>query len=129
MVSMAGEGMSLNGDMCNASLTIDGNPIMRTHSPINVVDVGGGTMTTIGAFANPMLDGYASTGAPVFQPSVVTSIHPQLGAPLFSTAYTDGQTGCYVDAAGTKPGAEFYTGEYITLYYGGAGIVVDYIHK
>ena len=128
MVAMAGEGMSLNGDMCNASFTIDGTPVMKTHSPINVVNLGDGTVTTLGTFANPVLDGYASSGAPIFQ-TVVTGKHPQLGAPLFSTAYTDGATGCYIDKYGTKPGAEFYMGDYITLYYGGAAISVKYVHK
>ncbi len=128
MVAMAGEGMSLNGDMCNASLVIDGEPVMKTHSPINVTDLGGGKITTLGTFANPVLDEYVSSGAPIFQ-TIVTSTHPQLNAPLFSTAYTDGQTGCYVDKQLTKPGAEFYMGDYITLYYGGAAISLKYVHK
>ena len=49
-------------------------------------------------------------------------------APIFQTsdggiAYTDGETGCYGIS-----GDNFYTGKYITIYYSGIGIMLEYYH-
>ena len=76
-------------------------------------------------FKNNMLDTYGQlTGgaAPIFQTS---------GGGI---AYTDGATGCYsIDFATgnayASPDASFYQGEYITLYYSGIGIMMEYYHK
>lgn len=56
-------------------------------------------------------------------------------APIFQSsgggiAFTDGTTGCYSLPA-TAPGLpenKFYEGEYITLYYSGVGIMLEYYH-
>ena len=59
-------------------------------------------------------------------------------APIFQssgggTALTDGATGCYGIDFGTQqkgmPSATLYQGEYITLYYMGIGIMLEYYHK
>ncbi len=109
MVSMGGDGTSLNGTYTNASFTRVGET--NTTGMVSHYKNYAGT-----TFQNPYVDAYAASGAPVFQTSTG------------STAYTDGKTGCYVDASGTRPGEAFYTGDYITLYYGGAAIMMEYYH-
>ena len=56
-------------------------------------------------------------------------------APIFqttagATAYTDGATGCYgidfTTGATGAPQATFYQGKYITVYYSGIGIMLEY---
>ena len=117
-VSMAGDGMSLNGDNCNAVYRVNGVTALTTHSPTN---------TGNNVFANPMLDAYTQAtialggrAAPIFQSSAG------------GTAFTDGKNQALAINFGTyqpeAPAANFYQGDYITLYYGGAGIVLDYIH-
>lgn len=117
-VSMAGDGMSLNGDNCNAVYRVNGVTALTTHSPTN---------TGNNVFANPMLDAYTQAtialggrAAPIFQSSAG------------GTAFTDGKNQALAINFGTyqpeAPSANFYQGDYITLYYGGAGIVLDYIH-
>ncbi|MBE6535388.1 MAG: hypothetical protein E7677_02030 [Ruminococcaceae bacterium] len=56
-------------------------------------------------------------------------------APVFQssgggTALTDGNTGCYGLETGAlgAPQQNFYAGRYITLYYAGVGIVMEYYH-
>lgn len=73
------------------------------------------------SFKNNMLDMYTqATGgqAPIFQSSAG------------GTAYTDGATGCFGIETGAPgaPTANFYQGDYITLYYMGIGIMMEYYH-
>ncbi len=115
MVNM-GAGMSLSGaETYNGSFTKTQNGSAVTGMMMSRPD------NKLGTFKNPMYEMYSgATGgqAPVFQSSAG------------GTAYTDGATGCYgIETGG--PGAplqNFYQGDYITLYYMGVGVMMEYYH-
>ena len=91
-----------------------------------------GTMTIDGTLAlnmtnNPVVDYYdAETkklrpeGAPIFQSSGQTP--EEVG-----TCYSDGATGCY-KSPGVYADQNCFTGDYVTLYYLGMGILLEYYH-
>lgn len=114
MVNM-GEGTSLGTDTFNGSFTHNGvNGLMMSRPDYN--------RPGTNPFQNPMLEMYGqATGgqAPIFQTSAG------------GTAYTDGATGCYGIETGApgSPMENFYQGDYITLYYSGIGIMMEYYHK
>lgn len=117
MVNM-GEGTSLGTDTFNGSFTNNGvNGLLMSRPDYN--------RPGTNPFQNPMLDMYGQLTngvAPIFQTSAG------------GTAYTDGATGCYgIDFTTgnpyASPDASFYQGEYITLYYSGIGIMMEYYHK
>ncbi len=94
----------------NGTYTVNGTTVMNMTSSKNTSDKP----------KNVAYDQYkAATGgqAPIFQSSAG------------GTAYTDGATGCYI-AQGQMPpnGHSFYDGDYLTLFYSGIGIVLEYYH-
>ena len=74
---------------------------------------------------NPAVDQFiAGTGgkAPVFQSSAASGT-------TYGTAYSDGATGLYVaPGAYAMPDTGCYEGDYISLYYMGLGIMLEYYH-
>jgi len=100
MVNM-GVGLAMGtGEDYDGSITIDGTTGLNMNN-------------------NPMVDAYVgATGAPVFQSSDG------------GTCFTDGKSGCYGlgQTGTTNPDASCFTGDYLTLYYLGMGIMLEYYH-
>jgi hypothetical protein len=100
-----GEGLTIGGgEDYDGSCTINGNSVLQMNDG-----------------ANPMLDMYlGATGgiAPVFQSSAG------------GTAYSDGATGCFGIETGAPaaPLGNFFQGDYISLYYLGLGVLLEYYH-
>ena len=91
-------------------------------------DVVGLSMTN-----NPMLDAYNQFFDYAVQTGQAAQIPPFFQSSSGGIAYTDGATGCYSVNFGdysitNAPDASFYQGEFLTLYYMGIGIMLDYYH-
>jgi hypothetical protein len=91
-----------------------------------------GTFTRAGVTLNNM------TSNPIVE-TYVAAIKAQTGQepPVFQssaggTAFSDGATGCYgldfATGAMGLPAPEFFMGDYISLYYMGVGLLLDYYH-
>ena len=115
MVNM-GVGLSVGGsETYNGSYTYNGTDALLMSRPDY-------NRPGTNIFKNNALDMYTgATGgrAPIFQTSAG------------GTAYTDGATGCFGIETGApgSPTANFYQGDYITLYYSGIGILMEYYHN
>lgn len=96
---------------------------MGTGTTLTSSDDFKGTMTIDGTKGldmtnNPIVDAYTALGAPTFQSSAG------------GTCATDGSTTCFGIETGAMgaPTANCFDGEYITLYYLGIGIMLEYYH-
>ena len=138
--------MSLDNQIANAAsqagvpASFISNKKIQDVSTINMIyvnmgvgtDVGGSSVQYGGSFTragqtlntiknNPWLDAYlGATGgaAPVFQSSAG------------GTAFSDGESSCYGIESGSigAPTSNFFEGDYLSLYYMGIGILLDYYH-
>lgn len=85
---------------------------------------------------NPMVDAYDSFFNTAIQLGIIGEKAPIFQTTAGGIAYTDNATGCYsIDFADGQlqnithtnaPAGEFYQGDYITLYYLGMGIMLEY---
>ena len=138
--------MSLDNQIANAAsqagvpASFISNKKIQDVSTINMIyvnmgvgtDIGGSSVQYGGSFTragqtlntiknNPWLDAYlGATGgaAPVFQSSAG------------GTAFSDGESSCYGIESGSigAPTSNFFEGDYLSLYYMGIGILLDYYH-
>ncbi len=138
--------MSLDNQIANAAsqagvpASFISNKKIQDVSTINMIyvnmgagtDISGSSVQYGGSFTragqtlntiknNPWLDAYlGATGgaAPVFQSSAG------------GTAFSDGESSCYGIESGSigAPTSNFFEGDYLSLYYMGIGILLDYYH-
>ena len=113
MVSMPSAGPGAPGDCDSSFVKVNSNGTYEVGLNMNDGQ-------------NPALDQFmAGTGgvAPIFQSSAGSGS-------TFGTAYSDGATGLYVaPGAYATPDTGVYSGNYITLYYIGMGVMLEYYHN
>ena len=78
-------------------------------------------------YNNTVLDTYVATTKSLNQKGEPAPVFQSSGGGI---AFTDGSTGCYGLETGTMgpPATTFYGGKFVSLYYMGVGIVMEYYH-
>lgn len=138
MVNMGtGTTFGAAGENYTGSFTRAGVKALDMHDPKYTMSESNPTAPLMPT--NPVAQGIiaqaGALGAPVFQSNYNIG-NPYAGGSLTGCVYTDGQHGCFLPnvanpSAGNLPltaDSDFFKGDYITIYYQGMGIMLEYYH-